>query len=179
MTDYNNLSDIDDESDILDELSELFDDLSIDGPNAEQLFKMYGIFLNDIVKRPIVINGVPLSYNRNISKHPICRGKLQAFEHIITRESKYKGIRDFDCERANKVHWIRPIIENVSDSRIKYFERINEGRFNQQFYWYEAKGFIVIIREIKPDLMLITSFSVDIHEKTKFKNWYNEYRGNL
>jgi len=100
MTDYDNLSDIDDESDILDELSELFDDLSIDGPNAEQLFKMYGIFLNDIVKRPIVINGIPLSYNRNISKHPICRGKLQAFEHIITRESKYKGIRDFDCERA-------------------------------------------------------------------------------
>lgn len=179
MIDYNNLSDIDDESDILGELSELFVDLSIDGPNVKQLFKMYGIFLNDIVKIPIVIKGVPVSYNRNLSKHPICSGKLQAFEHIITRESKYKGIRDFDRDRANKVHWIRPIIENVSDSRIKYFERINNDGYNQQFYWYEAKGFIVIIREMKPDLMLITSFSVDINEKTKFKNWHNEYRGNL
>jgi len=37
----------------------------------------------------------------------------------------------------------------------------------------------VIIREMKPDLMLITSFSVDINEKTKFKKWYNEYKGNM
>ncbi len=175
MTDYNNLSDIEDEHDVLGELEDLFEDLSIDGPKDVQLFKMYGIFLNDIVKNPIIIKHIPLSFNKNMSAHPICRGKYQGFEHLITRESKYKGKRDFDRDRANKVHWIRPIIENVGDSRIKYFEKANAEGFNQQYYYYEEKGFIVIIRELKPDMMLITSFSVDNQEKSKFKNWYNEY----
>jgi hypothetical protein len=178
MTDFNNLLDIDDEHDVLGELEDLFEDLSINAPDTDQLFKMYGIFLCDIVKNPIIIKGIPLSINRNMSNHPVCKGKFQGFEHIITRESKYKGKRDFDRERANKVHWIRPIIENVNDSRIKYFERVNDQGYNQLFYWYELKGFIVIIREIKPDMMLITSFSIDSQEKSKFKNWYNEYKKN-
>jgi len=71
----------------LDDLEELFDDLSIDGPTKQQLYQLYGIFLNDFKKNPIFINGTELKYNANPSRHPICRGKVMAFEHIITRES--------------------------------------------------------------------------------------------
>ena len=162
--------------DFLGDLEDLFDDLSIEGPTKAQLDKMYCVFLNDIVKNPILIKGIPLSYNKNISRHPVCRGKLKAFEHVITRESKYKGKRDFDPQRANKVHWIRPIVENASDPRIKYFERINDWALNQQFYWFENKGFIIIIRELNPELFLITSFSVDNNEKAKYKKWLDDYR---
>lgn len=167
---------MDEEIDLLGELDDLFEYLSIDGSDNKQLYTLYGIFLRDFVKSPVIIKGIQLSYNNAISKHPVCKGKMIAFEHIITRGSKYKGIREFDCERANKVHWIKPIIENVNDPRIKYFEKVNDNGYNQQYYWYEEKGFIVIIRELKPDLMLITSFSVDNHEKITYKNWYNEYK---
>lgn len=164
------------EDDALDALEDLFDDLEIDGPTPNQLYQLYGVFLNDIVNNPIEIDGVELSFNKNRSKHPVCRGKLQAFEHVITRESKLKGKRDFDRERANKIHWIRPIIENVTDARIKYFERIHDTGYNQRFYWYEEKGFIVIIRELKPDYFLVTAFSVDTYERPKYKRYYEEYR---
>lgn len=160
----------------LDDLEDLFDDLGFDGPTPGQLYQMYGIFLNDIAKNPIVLNGKTLKYNSNRSNHPVCRGKAQAFEHIITRESKISGKRSFDRDRANKVHWIRPILLNASDVRIKYFERINDKGQNQHFYWYQEKSFIIIIREIQPDTLLITSFSVDKLEKNKFKKWYDEYR---
>jgi hypothetical protein len=168
--------DIVDSDDILGTLEDLFDDLSIEKPTGEQLYRMYGIFLNDIVNNPIMIGGIELSYNKNISRHPVCRGKMQAFEHLITRESKYKGKREFDRERANKIHWIRPIIENVSDARIKYFERVNDGGYNQRYYWYDSKGFMVIIRELNPDLFLITSFSVDSLERPMYRTWYNVYK---
>jgi len=176
MIDLNNIADFDDELDELDKLEDLFEDLDYDEPTPEQMYKMYGIFLNDFVNNPILIKGIELKINRNRSKHPICKGKFKGFEHIITRESKYSGKRDFDRERANKIHWIIPIIENVNDNRIKYFERINDKGYNQQFYWYQEKAFIVIVRELKPDLLLITSFSVDTLENNKYKNYYNEYR---
>lgn len=160
----------------LDDLEDLFDDLSVDRPTKDQLFTMYGHYLNDIVRNPICIGEKELKFNSNASKHPICRGKHVCFEHIITRESKYTDKRIFDYERANKVHWIKPIIENVSDFRIKYFEAVNSEGFNQQFYWYEAKMFIIIIREINPDILLITSFSVDKINKTEYKTMYENYQ---
>ena len=86
---------------LLDDLEDLFDDLDFDEPTPDQLYRMYGIFLNDIVNNPIVLNGKLLKYNRKKSKHPVCRGKAQAFEHIITRESKISGKRDFDREKKS------------------------------------------------------------------------------
>lgn len=53
----------------------------------------------------------------------------EKFVHVITRTIKggrYKTsgkIREFREERANRVHWIRPILENKEDKRITYFLR--------------------------------------------------------
>ena len=66
------------------------------------------------------------------------------------------------------------LIENVNDPRIKYFERVNDKGFNQLYYWYAEKGFIVIIRLIKPNNLLITAFCVDSHERNTYKNWWEE-----
>lgn len=159
----------------IDDLEDLFEDLSLDGPTTDQLYLMYGIFLDDFQKAPVSINGIQLKYNTNKSNHPVCRGKAQAFEHIITRESKYSGIRNFDPQRANKIHWIKPIIHNVNNSRIKFFEELNDSGQKQLFYWYEEKSYVVIIREIKPDYLLITSFCVDKEERFNLKKKYDLY----
>jgi hypothetical protein len=173
---FDDLTDIDDEFDALDELEDLFDDLSADCPTNEQITEMYEVFLNDIVRNPIMIKGVPLSSNRNKSNHPICRGKSQGFEHVITRKNEHSGKRHFDKERANKIHWIKPVIENVTNSRIKYYEQVNDKGKNQLFYWFKEKKFIAIVREINPDLMLITSYSVDAGNEYQFKKGYEEFR---
>jgi len=168
--------DLEDEDDILANLEDMFEDLDIDRPAPDQLYQMYRVFLDDFVNNPIEIDSILLTFNRNKSKHPICRGKFQAFEQVITRESKLKGKRDFDRERANKIHWIKPILENAVDGRIKYFEKINNEGFNQRFYWYGEKGFIVIVRELNPEYFLITAFAVDHYERNNFRRDYNEYR---
>jgi hypothetical protein len=167
--------DIEEEDDILAELEDMFEELDIDRPTPDQLYQMYGVFLNDFVKNPIILDGIELSYNKDKSKHPICRGKMKAFEHIITRESKHKGKRDFDRERANKIHWIKPIIENVNDARIKYFEKYNEEGKNQRYYWYQDKGFIVIVRELDPEYFLITAFAIDAFENINYKRDYDRF----
>lgn len=164
------------ENDELGALADFIEDLPYDHPSPDHIFKLYGIFLRDLSKNPLVVKGIVVTYNRSRSRHPICKGKAQAFEHIITREDKVTGKRYFDRERANKIHWIRPIICNADDSRIKYFERINDKGQNQLFYWYEAKSFVVILREVNPDLMLITSFSVDEGKKRELREWYYAYR---
>lgn len=161
----------------LDDLEDLFEVLNIETPTPDQLYELYGIFLRDLVKNPLMIKGCAIRYNNTPSKHPLCKGKAQTFEHIITRESKFSKKRNFDCFRGNKIHWIRPIIENADSPRVKYFERTNNKGQNQYFYWLQEKSFIIIIRNIQPGYLLITSFCVDNNKIGMYKSWHQEYIG--
>src|SRR5699024_5270772 len=98
---------------ILEELEVLFEDLEIDEPTVDQKRQLYQIYQEEVCK--ISFKGDRIIVNNKPSRHPICRGKHQTFEHIITRKSQYTGKRDFDRERANRIHWIKPIIAHWED----------------------------------------------------------------
>jgi hypothetical protein len=161
----------------LDELDDLFDldDLSFDYPTADQLFTMYGIFLNDFVKNKITVFGKELTVNMSKSTHRDFKSKAETFVHIITRKNKYTGKREYDRYRANRIHWVRLILENSEDGRILCFERINDEGKNQLYFWYKEQDFIIILREIEPSLLLVTSFCVDATEKNMYTSWYRQY----
>lgn len=165
-----------DEVDELEVLDILFEDLSIEGFTSAQMYHAYGLYLNCIAKANLRFNSLPININRKPSRNPICRGKDNCFEHIITRESKLSGRRMFDSERANRFHWIPVIIDNHTDKRIKYFQAINSDGENQLFLWYEKKDFLVIIREIKPNYLLITGYSVDLNNKNYYKKLYDDFK---
>jgi len=161
----------------LEYLEVLFEDLDIDRPTSEQLFEMYGYFLNDFVNNPLIINGKQIIVNNARSSHPLFRGKMETFVHVITRKSGYTNKRQYDRDRANRIHWIRPILENASLPDVLFFEKENDERVNQHFYWCPRLEFVIILREMSPDLLLLTAFCVDNDNKKNFKKWYTEYLG--
>ena len=158
----------------LDDLDLLFDDIASDSPTAEQTYKMYGIFLNDFKKTTTTVFGKQIIINEEKSKHPLFKGKFETFAHLVTRESTYSKKRNYDYQRANRIHWIKPILENYEDERILHFERLNDKKVNQHFFWYKERNFIIILREIKPNLLLVTSYCVDKDNFVKYKKWYWE-----
>lgn len=161
-----------------DELEILFDEdeMSIDGPTEDQLFKMYGIFLNDFHKTILLHKGKRVIFNTNLSKHPLFRGKFQGFVHLVTRDNKYNDRRQYNRDRANRIHWIRPILENWESPQISYFEQYNKDGELQYFYWLQAHSYIVILRELNPDLLLVTAYCVDAYTKVQFRKQLNNYR---
>lgn len=159
---------------ILDGLEELFDELDIDEPTDKQLKEMYHIYKTDICK--IVFKEEVIVVNKNRSRHYICRGMNQTFEHLITRRSIHSGKRHFDAQRANRLHWIRPIIENYDNPVINYFEEKNDDGQLQYFFHYYERDFIVILRDLPNGRMLITSYYVDAYRKNYFRRKYERYR---
>lgn len=160
----------------LEVLEDLFESLDIEGPDEDQMYQLYGIFIRDMIKCPIFIGKIQVGYRKEKSKHPLFKGKPEGFEHICTRESKYSKQRVFDPERANKIHWIKPIVENDNNVKIKYFERLHYNGQNQRYFWYQDKNYVVIVREITEKLQLITAFKVDDIEKNRFLQWYKAYQ---
>lgn len=160
----------------LDIVEDLFEYLDLDGPDRDQMYELYGVFKKDMIDEPIHINGVQVAYNKKKSRHPLFRGKPEGFEHICTRKSDLSGKRYFDPERANKIHWIKPVVNYKEDARVHYFERVHANGKNQQHYWLHEKDYVVIIREITDTLQLVTAFKVDDIKRVKYKNLYNEYQ---
>lgn len=161
----------------LDILENLFDYIDIDGPTNEQMTTIYDVFKKDIINDPLIIKTKQVGYDKRKSIHPLFRNKPVGFEHICTRQSKHKSKRrrDFDPERTNRIHWIKPIIQCNENARVKYFEREHANGQNQQYYWLRQSQYVVIIREITVKLQLVTAFKVDKTEENRFKKWYAEY----
>lgn len=162
----------------LGELEILFDedDIDFDAPTRDQLFTMYGIFLKDFHKTPLIHKEKKVTFNTNPSKHPLFKGKFQGFVHIVTRDNKHNDKRQYDRDRANRIHWVKPILENWQSPQISYFEQHNKDGELQYFYWLQTRSFIVILRELNPDLLLVTAYCVDDYQVTQFRRQLNEYR---
>jgi hypothetical protein len=160
---------------LLDDLEILFDDLGID-PTEEQLQKMLDCFMDDFVHNPFRIKGCNVKVITQQSWHRDFRGMPETFVHLITRENKYKGRREFDHERANRIHWVKIVLLNHTSPRIKYFEYADEKGIHKHHYLLEEENFIVVLKPIQTDLMVVTAFCIDDYEKAKYRKRYNDFR---
>ena len=161
----------------LDDLEELFDDLGYNEPTKDQLAQLLGIFQKDFVDEAFAVDGCRVkivdkdSFNREFKGYP------ETFVHLITRESKMKGQRMFDRERANRLHWIKPILVNSQDVRIKYYEYLDEKGIVKKHFWFQENDFMVILKPIGNDLLVVTGFVVDKLERNTYLRRYQKYHG--
>ena len=128
------------DNDILGMLQTYFDcELSVD--DKDKILELHERFKDDVLIQKVNLDGAeliikPYPYNRS-HKDGLpdwFDGLLEKFVHVITRDAKEdrrktaKTVREFRSERAVRVHWIKPILENASDKRITRFRYIENFR---------------------------------------------------
>lgn len=161
----------------LDELEELFDDLGHQEITDEQLETLLQVFQRDFVDEPFEVEGRRVKIVDKASFNREFRGYPETFVHLITRESKMKGQRMFDPARANCLHWIKPILLHFGDRRIKYYEFTDNKRILKKHFWFEEADFMVVLKPIGNDLLVVTGFKVDKLEKRTYLKRYRNYHG--
>ncbi|MBN1559884.1 hypothetical protein JW998_06510 [candidate division KSB1 bacterium] len=161
----------------LDDLEDYFDDLTISYSQA-QIYDLYSVFKTDFIDNPFEVDGLKVKVILDYAMGTEFDSYPETFIHLITRKSG-SAKRVFDPFRANKLHWIKPILLQKDDKHIKYFEyQESDGRV-RDYYWYEEKDFIVIMEKITPDYLIITSFHIDdnISRKRYEKRYWKYKRG--
>jgi hypothetical protein len=154
--------------DVLGNLCPYFESISVF--EEEKLDELHTIFQEHFFNSPLFLDAKMVV----IKRHPFNPLKdglpdfysryYEKFVHIITRETSNKrGIknREFREERANRIHWIKPILENYTDKRISRFKFIESNLAVREYFWYKSKNYIVVLEEVIPDYYLITGFCVD------------------
>lgn len=135
---------------------------------------LYEIFKRDFIYEKVYLNGTIYIDPKIHDKHD---GKENIFWHIITR--KERGQRQFDPFRAYRIKWIKPMIVNCFDAKIKnfyYYENSSKIRF---YLWAYEHDFVVILQKLgNTSSYLVTSFFIDNQRKRdifqrKFENYKN------
>jgi len=91
----------------------------------------------------------------------------EGFWHLITREDKKLKQRLPDFPRAERITWVRPIIENFSSVGMDCWKYL-EGNGQIRYYLYaKADDYLVILEEKHKSFFLVTGFYVDSEWKRK------------
>lgn len=140
-------------------LTELLSGLTND-PSDEQKNQLYKAFQQDFESGDLIINGLKV-------KVVLAKSKVEGFEtypetfvHMVTRKNN-SGKRRFDKRRANKIHWVRKILENHSEPEITYFEFLESDGSIHDYYWLKDEDFIVIMKKMTPNYTIVTAFAID------------------
>jgi len=157
------------------ELDDLINDLGID-PTAEQLDLLYAEFKRDFIDSFLNIDGLNVKV---ILKNSTLEGfepYPETFVKLITRDS-VGGKRVFDRHRANKIHWIRCILDKRDDDDITFFQYPDKKNDLRDYYWFKNGGFLVVMKKISPDYLVITSFHIDSRHNEEYYEkkleWFN------
>lgn len=157
--------------------------ISID--DIEKIDALHRIFQNDFFDNTVIVDGKELkikpykySNNKKDSLPDEFSRYYEKFVHLITRTVKAtnwktaSNIREFRSERANRIHWIRPILDNCGDKRITRFRYVEDNVTEREYFWLRSKQYIVILEEIEPDYTLITGFCVDSDNQPYYQKKY-------
>lgn len=146
---------------------------SIRVDDKEKVLELHKLFCNDFIEgsvtldnREVKVKTFPYNRSHKDGLPEWYDGLNEKFVHIITREVKSSNrkcserVREFRSERALRVHWIRPILENCSDRRIRRFKCLEYSGREREYFWF-LKGYMVIVEFLNPQVALITGFCVD------------------
>lgn len=147
------------------DLDDLIPALGID-PSVEHLDELFQTFEVDFITNPFFIDGIPVRIDIRNSREVGFENYPHTFVKMLTRGSKNKRI--FDRKRANKIHWIKPILEQRNTDDIVCF-KFKEGNGSiRDYFWFKEGDFLVIMELITPRYMMISCFHIDDDRNRKY-----------
>jgi len=147
------------------DLDDHIPNLGID-PSAEHLEELYQLFKVDFIDTDFYLDGYKVKIDIANSKDDGFGNYPHTFVKIITRGDK--GKRCFDKKRANKIHWIKPILENKDTEDIICFQFLESDGKIRDYFWFKEGNFLVIMEKITPDYIIISCFHIDDAKNQKY-----------
>lgn len=148
-------------------------DILIDSKSFEDIMDFYDeayrVFKEDFIECAVYFDCQEVGLINFIRT----KGKEETYWHVISNEApKYSSIKTTkerydDIKRAERVGWIKEIIENWKDCNIRVFldPKYHEPRIH---FWYKTDYVVVLVKKpSKPYYRLLTAFLTDKESKKR------------
>ena len=129
---------------------------------------LYEYFKQDFVYDKPKYKGIPL----RLKRMPIRNNREATFYHITTKGDNEEH-REIDILRAERIRWIKPIIESNDKCLLCWSN--NRKKEENILIFHEKENFLIILRNRKNGILFWTAYYVDECYKKKL---LKEYRNN-
>ena len=161
----------------INKLKPYFDESELDSSfNKNQVDQLYEVFKEHFVFDPFTVGGKKIKIIHQKSRIEQYADYSETFTHIITRKAYTFGNRIYLSDRANRIHWIKPILQSPPCKDIFYYRWKDDDGVCKHHYWLFDLDYMVVTVDVKPDLRIVTAFCVDKDEKKKFYERFKNFR---
>ena len=149
-------------------------DLSYCTSEDEKYEVLYRVFHRDFVQNKTYL---PNAIYLNPTCQGIQDGKEKIFWHIVTCKNRGTRTREYDEKRAERIEWVKRMIDNHNDVEVKSFYYYEDNRKIRFYLWAYNHDFLVILQKLgATESYLVTSFYIDrIGKKEVTQRKYDEY----
>lgn len=136
-------------------------------------------FVDDFITNPFEVKGKKIRIENKPPKATEFSAYTESFYHIITRTTNYYNERLYDCNRANRIHWIKPILLSPPSKEIMYYRWKDEKGICKEHFWHFSEKFMVVLKTISNDFQIVTAFCVDDDEKQKYFERFRDFKDKI
>lgn len=135
---------------------------------------LYAVFTRDLLNSTLSIDGYDVFLD--MSKDEYLTNYERSFTHMVTRRNG-SNIRVIDYKRAEKLPWVRPVIDNYQAVEVTsfWFDHPTEEVL---YLWLRDYDFVVILKWLKSrsrkGKILVTAYSVDKGERRKWEGRFKK-----
>ena len=140
--------------------------------DEEFLDVLYEYFKQDFLLDKPKYKGISL----RLKRMPIRNNREATFYHITTK-GKNEDNRVIDIPRAERIRWIKPIIES-NDKTLMIWEN-NRKKEENILIFHEQENFLIVLRKRTNGLMFWTSYFVNKCYKLKLIKEHDKYHNKL
>lgn len=149
--------------------------LTFPGNNVSKDYEiLYDVYRRDFIESaPALIEGSVILVDT--SPDPYSANYTRGFTHMITRGDSARGI---DYARAEKLPWVRAVLENYRQPEVHAFWHTSaEG--DNLYLWLPDYDFVIILRPFKSrreraKKIIVTAHSVDPNARYKLQRRFGD-----
>ncbi len=140
-----------------------------DGDWEQYEIALYEVFTHDFVNNKSIFKEQQVRHRR----YPLSKGKEATFWHLIS-DGKEEETRIIDFERCKRIRWPKPIIENGTSQKIRYWSE----RIRRQLCHHIALNdfsYLVVLTERREYILLLAAYCIETpHRRRKLEErWQN------
>jgi len=147
-----------------------------DGDWNEVEERLYAKFREDLVDDTPVLDGLPVRL-KYVEGDP---GKREAFWHLITEgnDGDPEEARIVDFRRAERIAWIRVLIDNADDAELRRWEQNKNGKITYCIAPDDFSYLVCLAKRTANDYyLLLTAFPVQSQKKReKHRKEYEQFK---
>ena len=152
-------------------------ELVLNGPRVQDDYKkLYGVFYRYFVARGLpTVDGDLVIYNTTPNPNYDDERFVYGFTHLVTKDADSEGgVRSIDYFRAERLPWVRAIIDNYEQEEVRAFwARGVDGKV-KLYLWLFDYDFVVIMERIGDGSrnMMLTAYRVYSNRRRHFQRLY-------